>query len=149
MRRDLLKLGENVRKEVKDELRNVANKTHKTAIAGAPISTDNPSKIHLHEVIGQKVSEDGLEIAIGATRRIIGAHLFRTAGWYAHFVLGGTRGGVVTHGPYRGAVIPPMPANNYMQRALDQHEAEYIQRVGGAAKRAVQKSRGSTGRLRR
>lgn len=145
LRRDLNQLGENVERAVINELKDMANKTHKTAVREAPIDNENPSKIHLHEVISQKVSDDGLHIAIGATKRIIGLRLFRIAGWYAHFVLGGSKGGVITSGPYRGAILPPRPPNNYMQRAFDQHAGEYISRMGKAAARAVRLTRGRSG----
>lgn len=142
------KLPAAVSKEVRHELANVANKMQKDAISFAPRSRRR-GLIHLQNLIGIKFSRDGLSVKIGSTERIIGKRLFKKGGWRAIFILFGTKGGTVKSGPFAGARIPPMPANNYLLKAFAANESQYINRVGAAFRRALREadSRGIRGRF--
>jgi HK97 gp10 family phage protein len=141
LRRTLKKLPDDLTKEVRNELADVANATHRDAVRFAPYDEKKTSGkyIHLRDAIGVKASKDGLEIAVGLTQRIIGKRLWTKAGWRANFVLFGTKGGLA-RGRFKGARIPAQPANNFLLKAFEMNRQRFINRVEAAGKRAMDKA---------
>lgn len=138
LERELRKLPDHATDEARGVIDDITEKVLADTKRDAPVS-NRTGGVHLRDAAKRKVSKSGLLGRVGFSKRVVGKRLFEKAGWRAHFVLFGTRGGTVLSGPFKGAKIPPLPANDFLGRAIDRHKAEFIRRMKIAIRNAFRK----------
>lgn len=143
LRRKLRRMPETARAEVGDAIIDGAITIFKSIADEVPVDTGE-----LKAALGLKFSKragvvEGAKIGYSPK---ISRRKWDRAGWRAHFVLFGTKGGTITRVIRRGdrrvkqrLRMPPKPANNFIARGANRVKDRVIARVDGAVIEALKK----------
>lgn len=128
LRRLLRKMPDDMTREVKNAVRDSANKLERDMAREAPVDDGD-----LRDALKSNVSRDGLSARVGYWKKG-NLRNWRKAGWRAAFTIFGTRGAPEQN-------IPAQTGNNFVGRVAKRQETEIKNRINKAVDSALDKFR--------